>query len=123
MAKKKKKKSSKKKRPPKERPASGWGPDSVKGLRWEQRKLRDLADQCLVKRLPMNNKPGSERRTAIKDVLDILNYRDRYSVSTDLLDAVRALVTYNDRLAGLIMNSVAGDYEDLIDGLKAAFDR
>lgn len=118
MTAKPRKKKKKAKKLPVERPATGWGPDTVRGLRWEQKKLRDIAAQIQAG-VEFKNSPTSRRRAMIKELCDIVTFPGRYAFNSDVLKAALELYGYNDRVASCILTKVADeDYEGYVKYAK-----
>ena len=92
-------------------------PDSVKGLRWEQKQLRSIAEEC-ASGFPMNMHVGSSRRKAIGKLLKLMGHPQVHKLNKDVLYAAVFLCEYNDRLAGQVLQSVVQDYDSYVAELK-----
>lgn len=93
-------------------------PNTLEGLRFERDMLRKIVE-TLNARVPCNNDQGSPRRQIISLLLTLCARPDRRKVDSDILDAARMILSYNDRPAVALLTIVAEeDYQEWIKKVK-----
>lgn len=85
-------------------------PDKIKGLRWEQERLKEIAGYLRKKEVPMNNRADGERRFILQELFEILSFPDRPEISGDLLYVTQLVLAYNDRAAAIFLKIVYDEW-------------
>lgn len=88
----------------------GWGPDTVKGLKWERRELLRIAEVFSKPHdsaIGGNTDPKSPRRVAVKRLLKLCLYPGRTEINSQILWAVLCILKYEDIVAHSILKDLA----------------
>ena len=91
---------------------------TIKELKEERKKLREIARQATDNEIPMSNEVGGKRREHVITLLKIATVPDRRAVNIDILRTAIKLLQYNDRMVNLLLTCIVE--EDYSEAIKYA---